>query len=77
MSAVFLFIGAIFLLGSVAHRAYFELTGNGMAIETYVMLCWVASFGAFLLICGILFRVLSWTMRLDMSKRNSIRATRH
>ena len=58
MSAVFVVIGAIILLGSVAHRAYFELTGNGMAIETYVMLCWVASFGAFLFICGILLRAL-------------------
>ena len=54
MSAAFLFLGALILLGSVAHRAYTEFTGTGMAIEAHVMLCWVAGFGAFLFILGML-----------------------
>ncbi|BCH12011.1 hypothetical protein MesoLj131c_62690 [Mesorhizobium sp. 131-3-5] len=54
MSAAFLFLGAIILLGAVAHRAYIEITGNGMAVETSVLLIWIASLGAFLIVCGAL-----------------------
>lgn len=52
MSAAFLFLGAIILLGTIAHRVYIEFTGNGMAVETSALLVWIASLGAFLVVCG-------------------------
>lgn len=54
MSAAFLFLGALILLCSVARRVYIDFTGNGLTIETYVILGGVASFGALLFLIGIL-----------------------